>query len=616
MNRDFMLEKIGAEGLEKLEALKNKKLLEFIEQELAHLNPKEVFVATDSPQDIQKIREFAVEKGEEGRLKINGHTYHFDSYFDQARDKEHTKILSSKPIEKINTISREAGLAEVKEIMKNIMEDKTMYIMFFTLGPVNSKFSIPCVQLTDSAYVVHNETILFRPGYEQFKKSAGDDFFKFVHSAGELTERNTSKNIDKRRVYIDVEGNITYSANTQYGGNTIGLKKLAMRFSIRRGSREGWLCEHMFVMGVHNKDRTTYFTGAFPSACGKTSTSMVRGETIVGDDIAYLRVIDGEVRAVNVEKGIFGIIKDVNSKNDPIIHKALTTQREIIFSNVLVNDGVPYWLGGDRNIPDDGINYAGEYKRGMKGPDGKEVNPSHKNARYTLAISELDNKDELADEPAGVTVGGFIYGGRDSDTSVPVEEAFTFEEGIIAKGASIESETTAATLGAEGVRKFNAMSNMDFLSIPLGRYIQDNLDLGAKAEKPPKIYSVNYFLKDADGNYVSGMEDKRVWLKWMDMRVHGEAEGIKTPTGIIPKYADLKKLFKDNLSFDYTKEMYDSQFTIRVSKLLEKNRRIQEVYNGVSDTPKRVFEILDEQKKRLEEALEKHGDNITPDKLE
>ena len=176
-----------------------------------------------------------------------------------------------------------------------------------------------------------------------------------MHSEGELTESKTTKNIDKRRIYIDLKDDIVYSANTQYAGNTLGMKKMAMRLAIHRGSQEGWLCEHMLVMGIHGPDgRVTYFTGAFPSMCGKTSTAMLDGESIVGDDIAYLRKIDGVVRAVNCEHGMFGIILGVNSKDDPIQWKALHAPgHQVIFSNVLrTDDGGVYWEGKDAAVPD------------------------------------------------------------------------------------------------------------------------------------------------------------------------------------------------------------------------------------------------------------------------
>jgi len=416
-------------------------------------------------------------------------------------------------------------------------------------------------------------------------------------------------------VYIDIEDNIVFSTNTQYGGNTIGLKKLAMRLAINKAAREGWLTEHMFIMGIHGPGgRITYLTGAFPSACGKTSTSMLEDETIIGDDIAYLRKEEGKVRAVNAEIGIFGIIRDVNSKNDPLIWKALNSEGEVIFSNVLVKENnTPYWLGKDGDIPEKGINHSGQWSIGKKGTKGEEITPSHRNARYTIGLKRLENCDPRLDDPRGVEVGAIIYGGRDSDTSVPVEESFDWDHGILTKGATLESETTSATLGEEGVRTFNLMSNLDFLSIPIGEYVRINLTFGRSLEKPPLIFSVNYFLKNKKGEYITGIKDKHVWLKWIELRIHGNVDAIETPTGYIPKYEDLKRLFKEVLNKDYPKEDYVEQFTLRIPENIGKMERIAKIYRTkVPDVPDILFGALVEQKERLEKVRREKGDYVSP----
>ncbi|MFH1877895.1 MAG: phosphoenolpyruvate carboxykinase (GTP), partial [Candidatus Omnitrophota bacterium] len=491
-----------------------------------------------------------------------------------------------------------------------------MYLCFFCLGPTDSEFSIPAVQITDSCYVAHSEDILYRSGYDQFKKSAGSGkFFRFLHSSG-ILEGNVSGDVYNRRVYIDLHEEMVYSINTQYAGNTVGLKKLAMRLAIKRASEEGWLTEHMFLMGVKGPDnkRVTYFTGSFPSACGKTATAMLEGETIIGDDIAYLRNIKGCIRAVNVERGIFGIIQDVSGENDPAIFDALTAPGEVIFSNVLEDsEGKPRWLGDGRPLPEEGVNFAGKWFPGKKGPDDREVLLSHKNARYTIKIKGLKNCDENLDNPLGVEVGGIIYGGRDSDTNVPVQQSFDWYHGILTQAASIESETTAATLGQEGVRKFNLMANLDFLSIPIGRYIQNNLEITEGVKNPPLIFHVNYFLRGKDGKYLNGIKDKHVWVKWMETRVNGEAEAVRTPTGYIPEYEDLAALFRKVLDKEYTKEKYEEQFKLRIPENLAKIERIKNIYHTkVFDTPHILLQALDEQKKRLEECREKYGEYVSP----
>ncbi len=614
---ELLKEKLTTENYNKLIALDNSKMHDFITDAIELARPASVFVCTDSPADRAYIRDLAIKTGEEIPLNVPGHTCHFDGYYDQARDKAQTKYLlppGSELGESLNSIDKSAGVEEVRSYLTDSMADREMLICFWCLGPTDSDFSIPCVQITDSPYVAHSESILYRPGYEQFKKfGSSPDFFRFIHSEGEL-ENAVSKNIDKRRIYIDLEEDLVYSVNTQYGGNTIGLKKLALRLAINKASSEGWLAEHMFVMGAHGPaGRVTYFAGAFPSACGKTSTSMLPGQTIIGDDIAYLRKKNSRVRCVNVEKGIFGIIRDVNTKDDPIIYEALTSPLEVIFSNVLIgSENRPHWLNMGCELPAEGINHSGKWHKGKTDSKGNEITASHKNARYCLNIPDLRNRDPLLDDPEGVPIGGIIYGGRDSDTWVPVEQALSWTEGIILKGAALESETTAATLGKEGVRTFNLMSNLDFLSIPLGRYIQINLDFANDIENPPSIFLVNYFLRDKNGKYLNGMADKKVWILWAELRVNGDVDALETPTGLIPKYEDLAKLFEDHLDTEYAKADYVRQFTIRIPENFAKLDRVEKIYKEkVSDTPQILFDTFAEVRKRLKNAQAKYGDYIS-----
>lgn len=607
---------------QKLMRINNKSLHQFAAKYIEWCNPERIFVNDDSLEAIDYIRNAALRDGEEGRLAIKGYAFHFDSYGDQGRDKENTRILLPKGIDlgpAIATGEREDGLEKVHSILKDIMKGKDLFISFFCLGPANSEFTIPCVQLTDSSYVIHNEFLLYRPGYEEFirRTSQGilNKFYKFVHSQGEVDERKVSKNLDKRRVYIDLYDDTVYSTNTQYGGNSIGLKKLAMRLAILQASREDWLTEHMLILGVRGpKNRITYFTGAYPSMCGKTSTAMIEGESMIGDDIAYLRKKDGIVRAVNVERGMFGIIQGINSKDDPLLWKALNKPGEIIFSNVLITeDGGVHWIGKDGDVPPKGKNHSGDWFIGKKDAKGKDIPPSHPNARFTLGLKLLENIDPRLDDPAGLEVGGMVYGGRDSDTCVPVEEAFNWTHGIITMGAALESETTAATLGKEGVREINPMANLDFLSVPVGKYIQMNLDFEKGLKKSPRIFSVNYFLRDKDGRFLNERNDKQVWFKWMELCVNNDVDVIETPTGMMPKYDNLKRLFKEVLNKDYTEEDYIKQFTIRIPENLSKIERVRKFYETqVSDTPKVLFDVLEEQKQRLLKAKEKYSDYISP----
>jgi len=611
--------KCDEKNFKKLEAINNKHLNDFIAKFVNLFEPDSIFICNDTDEDMDYIRNKALKDGEESRLAINGHTIHFDSIYDQARDKARTKFLvpSGKEFGKgLNTADKDEGIEEINNIMSQIMKGRELLILFFTLGPADSPFTIPAVQLTDSSYVVHSETILYRKGYQEFKRLGEyDRFFRFAHSEGEL-ENAVSKNVDKRRIYIDTEENIVYSMNTQYGGNTIGLKKLAMRLGINRASQEDWLTEHMFVAGINGPgQRVTYFAGAFPSMCGKTSTAMLKGETIVGDDIVYIRNIDGKAKAVNVEVGLFGIIQDINPDDDPMIWKILHEENEVIFSNVLkTDDGKVHWIGKPGELPEKGINYSGEWRPGIKDADGKEIPPSHKNARFTASLRDLENIDPRFDDPDGVQLGGMIYGGRDSDTWVPVQEAFGWVHGIITMGASIESETTAATLGKTGVKTFNPMSNLDFLSIPMGKYVDINIEFGKKLQIAPKIFSVNYFLKDKEsGKFLNEKLDKLIWLKWMELRVNGDADAVDTGIGYIPKYEDLSILFKKYLDKDYSEQEYIQQFTIRVNENIEKTGRIIDIYKNVGpEVPDILFETLNKQKEKLQEMLNEKGPYISP----
>ncbi len=614
--------KMTEEGYRKLIALENPKLFNFIGEFVELCDPDTVYMCDDSDEDAEYIRQMALKQGEETPLAHNGQTIHYDGYGDQGRDKEHTKFMVKKEnlarMGNLNCIEYEEGLAEVKRLAKGIMKGKPAIVKLFCECPTMSPFSIGCAQLTDSFYVGHSEDILYRRGYEHFMQMQDkEDFFFFVHSAGELDDRGCVVNVKDRRIYQDIEHMDVYSLNNQYAGNSVGLKKLAMRLAIKKASQEGWLCEHMFIMGCQNrkKGRTTYFCGAYPSACGKTATAMLPGETLVGDDIAYFRNLDGEFRAANVERGIFGIIKDVNAKDDPVIFDTLMQKKEMIFSNVLTGpDNQPYWQGMEVHPPKEGANHSGPgWFEGKKDPAGKVIPLSHGNARYTIRMEYLDNLDPAWDDKKGVLVGGIIYGGRDSDTSVLVEESFDWQDGIIMKACTLESETTAATLGKEGVRVPQPMANLDFISYPIGEYVQKNLDFVKGIDKVPPIFAMNYFLKDEKGDFCTHKLAKKVWLHWAEERVHGEVDALRTPTGLIPKYEDLKRLFKEIFDEEYPEEDYRYQFTFRCDAWLAKLERSTGYYHAnVPDCPNVVYETWEAAAEKIKAAKAKFGALILP----
>jgi phosphoenolpyruvate carboxykinase (GTP) len=618
--KTILKEKLSDLHFQRLVAIGNPKLEAFVADAIQLCAPNTVVVLDDSAESLAYCRQQVVETGEETPLSLEGHTYHFDGMKDQGRDREATRYLVPKGqtlSEELNQMEREDGLSEVRGLLKGTMQDRAMIVRFLTLGPNNSEFNIPCVECTDSWYVSHSLNLLYRQGYEQLKREGeSGEFFAILHSSGKVNDHMVSTETDKKRIYIDHTTDTVYSVNTQYAGNTVGLKKLALRLSIQKADREGWLAEHMFLMGVKGPgDRKTYLAGAFPSACGKTSTAMLPGETILGDDIAYFRAINGECHAVNAEAGIFGIIQNVKAKDDPVIHAALNKPGEVIFSNILVKDKRPYWLGMDQQLPEDGINFSGQWFAGKKDDDGKEVPAAHKNARYAIALNALANCDSELETPNGVALSGIVYGGRDAKSYVPVQESFDWQHGIVAYGASLETETTFAIIGKEGMPEINLMSIQDFVAIPLGKYVNNNLEFAKKLTTVPKVFGVNYFLRDKEGQFVNGMRDKHVWVKWMELRMHGDAAAAKAPTGLIPLFDDIRKLFKQVLDKDYTQADYDAQFTIRVPENLAKIDRVEAFHRRIPDAPKAVFDVLAAQRQRLEAARTELGDYIAPDSL-
>ena len=611
----LLQEKLG-DTYSKLAALKNEKLDNFLGEYIELCNPDSVYFCDDSDADAEYVRNRSIELGEEKKLARANTTMHYDGIGDQARDKPNTKYMvpadKLSAMGKLNCIDTEKAIAELKPIMTNVMAGKQAIVKLFCECPTHGPFSIGCVQLTDSCYVAHSEDILYRRGYQHFMDMENkDDFFRFCHSAGELDENGCCVNLQNRRIYQDLENNMVFSMNAQYAGNTVGLKKHSMRLAINKSGQEGWLCEHMFIMSIPNEEkaRSSYFVGAFPSACGKTSTAMVPGEKIIGDDIAYFRNIDGEFRAANVECGIFGIVKDVNGEDDPVIFSTLMEEKEMIFSNVLTGpDNNPYWQGMGVETPKTGVNFAGEWKEGGDTPI------SHGNARYTLRMDYLKNLDPAWNDKEGVKVDGVLYGGRDSDTCVPCEESSCWEDGIIMKACTLESETTSATIGQEGVRVPQPMANLDFITYPLGDYIKNNIDFGNQfGDSCPKVFSTNYFLLTKEGKFCTSKLAKKVWLHWFEGRVYGEYEAYETPTGFIPKYEDLKELFKTLLDEEYALEDYTYQFSFRCDAWIAKLERAKAFYADMAPTLSQdVIGYWDKKIAEFEAAKAKYGNEIKP----
>ena len=614
--------KMSAESYRKLLELSNSKLFDFVGEYVELCEPDSVYMCDDSDEDAEYIRKNSLGLREEKPLTKEGHTIHYDGFHDQGRAPGATKNLVRKELLPLMGAllakERHEGLAEVRTILKGIMKGKQVIVKLSCEGPTHSPFSIACAQMTDSFYVCHSEELLYRRGYEHFRRMEHKDkFFRFVHGAGRLDENGNCIDLDKRRIYQDMEDYIVLSTNNQYAGNSVGLKKHAMRLAIKLSGIEGWLCEHMFVMSVRNekKGRSTIFCGAFPSACGKTSTAMLPGEKIIGDDIAYFRNINGEFRAVNVENGIFGIIKDVNAADDPLIFKTLNSPGlEIIFSNVLTGpDNQPYWLGMVSNHPNHGWNFSGDWYEGKPDEEGNPIPFAHSNARYTLKLNYLENIDPAYNDRNGVLVRGIIYGGRDSNTSVPIEESVDWENGIILKACTLESETTSATIGQEGVLAPQPMANLDFISYPIGEYVRNNIQFVEGMQQVPRIYAVNYFLKDEKGDFLTHKLAKKVWLHWAEQRIYDEVDAYRTPLGFIPKYEDLKSLFKEILHEDFSRELYEELFKFRIDAWAAKISRAIRFYKRTApDCPERYYRIWRSTMKELQDLKSEFGPFIAP----
>jgi phosphoenolpyruvate carboxykinase (GTP) len=298
-----------------------------------------------------------------------------------------------------------------------------------------------------------------------------------------------------------------------------------------------------------------------------------------------------------------------------VIFRTLMQEKEMIFSNVLTGpDNHPYWDGMGTDSPRQGTNHSGPgWFEGKKDDNGKKIPLSHGNARYTIRMEYLENLDPAWDDKQGVVVGGVIYGGRDSDTSVPVEESYGWQDGIILKACTLESETTAATLGKEGVRVPQPMANLDFVSYPIGQYIRNNIDFVKRVKQVPRIYAMNYFLRDATGAFCTHKLAKRVWLHWAELRVYDEVEALDTPTGRVPLYEDLQKLFRELFDEAYTREEYAYQFSFRCDAWLAKlNRAVAYFRRAVPDCPEICFRTWQEAIDKIRAARASCGDVIPP----
>jgi len=621
---------LDSAGRAKLQTIHTPDALLRIANAIALCSPAKVFVISGSPEDAAECRRMSLDGGEECPLAMEGHTLHFDLPEDQGRMVDQTYYIANED-EEVSVLAKKMLRAEaltyIRDTMGGIMKGKTMLIGFYNRGPIGAQAAVPGLMISSSAYVLHSANILYRNVFRQFDAEAARAgvFFTNVHSQG----TNRSEDIPRARIFMDRSWFTTFSMYCTYAGNTLMLKKGNHRFAVDLCTyyrREKELSEHMFITGLTGpKGRKTFFAGAAPSGCGKTTTAMV-GTDYIGDDLAQMWIAeDGTLRAVNPECGIFGIVEDLNKEGDPYLYKCLREPgTEVIWSNVLVDErDVPHWTGSGETSPLKGRNFQGDWWPGKTDAKGKPVPISNANARITLSNDAIGNYNPaIASDPAGVPISVITYSGRDSDTMPPVWVAKNPDHGV-AIGASILSAATATEVGAKGVSR-QPWANSPFIPCPLGDYMEAQfLFFNSKkfsSKGRPLIAGLNYFLLDCarggDLNKLLGEKrDVKAWLSWLDRYAHGEVGGIETPIGFIPRYEDLEKIFKEQTSKEYPRKLYEQQFSFYIDNILSRIQLQEDAYRKEKKMPARIFEIYDEQKKGLSALKEKFGPVVSPGQL-
>jgi phosphoenolpyruvate carboxykinase (GTP) len=624
-------ERIEAAQLAKLDKVKNEAVRLKIANAIILCDPDSVFINTASDQDRQFIRDLSLEKGEEKILPMKNHTIHYDLKDEQGRIIDRTFYISNEG-EQVsslgNKMDRSEACEDIKDKMSGIMKGKLMMIGFYLRGPVGAPASNPAVEISSSTYVLHSADILYRNVYSDFDREVENlsHFFTNIHSEG----LNRAEDLPNARVFMDRSHLTTYSFNCTYAGNTLLMKKGNHRFAVDRAVYEKWgqqVAEHMFITGIEGPGgRITWMIGAAPSGCGKTTSAMA-GDHFVGDDLAQAWIAeDGSIRSINPEKGIFGIVEDVNWNGDPLLMKLLReVGTEVIWSNVLIDESdKPQWVGNNEEPPPQkGVNFQGPWERGMVDQNGKEVPMSHPNSRCTLTNSALGNYSAENENGAGVETRIITYSGRDSDTMPPVWVARTSDEGVVI-GACIVSAATATEVGATGVRR-QPWANAPFIPGSLGEYMAAQFEFfgSAKlaADKQPILSGLNYFLtheaRGGDSKKLLGeKKDVKAWMAWLERRVHNEVDAIDTPIGYLPKYADLKDLFKSKIDKEYPEELYEKQFSLYVDNIIGRIDLQIEAYGKEANIPQKLFDILKKQRQELTELKDKFGSVIKPQQLQ
>lgn len=622
--------KMDPENLDKIRRIKNSEVILKIANSIAMCEPDAVFINTGSEADKSYIKNLALQKGEEAELRMKDHTIHFDLKDEQGRIVDRTFYIANEG-EKISSLAnkklRAEAMQEIRDIMVGIMRGKIMMVGFYMRGPLGAPVSNPAIEITSSAYVSHSAELLYRNIFSDFDKEVErlNHFFANIHSEG----LNRPEDLPNARVFMDRSFWTTYSMNCTYAGNTLLLKKGNHRFAVDKAVYEGngkELAEHMFITGFDGPGgRITWFTGAAPSGCGKTTTAMA-GNHFIGDDLAQMWIDEnGSIRSINPECGIFGIVEDVNQEGDPMLMALLRNPgTEVIWSNVLIDEnGVPHWVGNGEEPPLKGKNFQGEWKKGMKDKNGKEIPLSHPNSRCTLSAKALGNYSSVSEDAKGAETRVITYSGRDSDTMPPVWAAENSDQGVVI-GASIVSAATATEVGATGVKRA-PWANAPFIPGDLADYMDAQFKFFGNdkiaADKKPVMAGLNYFLTDearggTSKKLLGEKKDVKVWLSWLERHAHNEVDVIRTPIGSLPRYEDLKTLFRSLIDKEYPEELYVRQFSLYIDNIVARIDLQIAAYGKEENIPGKLFEILQKQRDGLMALKEKFGAVVTPDQLQ